>query len=308
MILIIDILHLRVAVVRSLRAYNSHHIAFLDTLGGKHILLGCAAGLGKKSVDIDSSGFIGEIEVAIGIVLGGIAAVHYNTGDNAAYSVRSTAVFLGKNLGDCSIDDRRISFLLEGEGYVCNTGTLNSEGSGALFLDGVGLECNLDVAAFLAGLGVAGNPSGLGGHGPVLGKIVCKDAELGGGCRSGNCQLRLRASEGRSCTCLDGNYISFVLDSLGGVALIVGALTVDDNLVAHIDVGIVRIVVLLVADIQGTIDLEHLVGGIAVIGDVEGGVAVLGAELLVYLGDDTFDVDRVGLGIGVKGSSKSVSL
>ena len=92
--------------------------------------------------------------------------------------------------------------------------------------------------------------------------------------------------------------VCFVLDGLGGVALVVDHLAVDNHFVAFLDVGACSGSVFLVAEVEDTIAVE-LVLGIAVIGNVERGVAVsagcgVGLVGLGDIGDYSLDIDLRG--------------
>ena len=86
-----------------------------------------------------------------------------------------------------------------------------------------------------------------------------------------------------------------ILGGLGGVALVVHNLTVNDDVVAHFNLG-VSVGELLVAQVQHAIGGELRAGGFAVVGDDEGTVTVLGGVGLGDGADLTRDVYVLGAG------------
>ena len=101
--------------------------------------------------------------------------------------------------------------------------------------------------------------------------------------------------------------IGLALHGLGRSALVVGNLTVDDHIVAHLDLG-VALYPLAVAQVERTEDVELAVVG-AVVADVEAGVAEALANLAVvgYRGNLTLDVvDFLGHSALFKGGADVV--
>ena len=105
---------------------------------------------------------------------------------------------------------------------------------------------------------------------------------------------------------VQGIQISLVRGSFRGVALVVDYLAGDDNLVAHLDLGI-ALNPLLVAEIQDTEGIELRTVGRSVFRNIEGGIAEIGRIILLYVlgngdaADDTLDIDiLVGISISRK--------
>ena len=204
-----------------------------------------------------------------------------------------------RNSSDELSDVCRKNVAVLGEGEFQRLCAIGSHGELGLtgVVGGVCLNGDGDLAAFGAFLGVVLNPSicFLRCDGPLGGEVLHGKIELSGGVACGDgLGLLCHFKDGHGAF-LDGDHIGLAGRCLRSVALVVHALTVNHHLVAYVDVLVGLVVVLLVTDVEGTIDLEHLGLGLAVVGHVEGCVTVLGAELLVDLGDETFDIDVVGL-------------
>ena len=86
-----------------------------------------------------------------------------------------------------------------------------------------------------------------------------------------------------------------VLLGLRGIALVVNHVTINDNYVAHLNLGVAG-GELLVAQIEDTVSRELCTACGAIVGNLEGAIAVLRIELLIHGRNDTFYEHLFGAG------------